>query len=211
MLNCVAISDTHNRHKSPRLQIPEADLLIFTGDCCGRGDWYEFLDFALWFKALPHKHKVVVFGNHDWVTYNEFNRCKLELEGCHVLNDSSVEIEGFKFYGTSYQKEFHNWAWNLPAGGEKLQMVMNAIPEDTDVLLTHNPPWEILDYVPVRNCGCELLRERVDQLKLLAHCFGHIHYSNGQLEKNGTLFVNSSICDEDYIPCQSPQLFTLEK
>jgi Icc-related predicted phosphoesterase len=67
-------------------------------------------------------------------------------------------------------------------------------------LITHGPPFGHLDISGYgnQNVGCELLRERIDVVKPLIHCFGHIHGSRNIKHTNGTLFVNASILDERY-------------
>lgn len=80
------------------------------------------------------------------------------------------------------------------------------------MLVTHGPPFGVLDHPDgVRaSVGCELLRDRVDELRPPLHLFGHIHGSYGTERRGATLFANVSLCDEDYEPVQPPLVFDLE-
>jgi Icc-related predicted phosphoesterase len=48
--------------------------------------------------------------------------------------------------------------------------------------------------------GCADLAERLADLRLKVHAFGHIHQSSGRLDQHGVVYVNACICDEDYKP-----------
>jgi len=68
-----------------------------------------------------------------------------------------------------------------------------AIPNDTDILITHTPPHGILDTTSRRRAvGCEMLRQRMRDLTPRLHLFGHIHASYGQQKIGPTLFANGS-------------------
>merc|ERR1712227_46222 len=59
----VCVSDTHNRHLN--LDIQPGDIFIHAGDITQRGTLHELEAFNEWLATLPHKHKVVIGGNHD--------------------------------------------------------------------------------------------------------------------------------------------------
>lgn len=142
----------------------------------------------------------------------------------HFLLDKQIELEGLKFYGSPHTKEFCGWAY--PYFNEReAKEIWYKIPLDTDILLTHMPPYGIRDgapyimgregfYVPSldeegESVGCEVLRERVEAIKPLIHSFGHIHEGAGIEEKNGTLFINASICTGHYKPTNPATVVTL--
>ncbi len=197
-MRLVLLSDTHRMHD--RIVIPDGDIVIHAGDFCGHGTHTQARAFAKFFQALPHRHKVVVAGNHD--------RC-LELEpelgreiftNCHYLFDSGIEIEGLRFWGSPWQPWFLDWAFNLPRGAA-LRAKWDLIPKGTDVLITHGPPRGILDRTFAgENVGCDDLREVVDEIRPRLHVFGHIHEGYGSIDLNGTKFVNASICTLGYAP-----------
>jgi Icc-related predicted phosphoesterase len=192
------ISDTHNKYK--QLVMPDADMIIHCGDATSVGYEYEIANFLKWFSKLDqYKYKIFIAGNHDWFFEKTPQFVKQILpDNVVYLEDSGVEIEGIKFYGTPVQLEFCNWAFNRTE--EKLAQYWEAIPEDTDVLITHSPPLGMLDYSPM--CGKagspSLLNEVTMRIKPKVHCFGHIHHSHGVLEQDGTTFVNASVLNDNY-------------
>ena len=105
-----------------------------------------------------------------------------------------------KIYGTPWQPEFYNWAFNLPRKGAELAYVWNNIPVDTEILITHGPAWGTLDTVKGReeHLGCELLAARIQEIKPKIHIFGHIHSGHGIEFKDGTLSINASVLNEKY-------------
>lgn len=208
MLRIVCLSDTHNCQEE--IRVPDGDLLIHAGDATVRGTTREIVLFNVWFASLPHKYKIFVAGNHDWLfeTDNRFARALLD-DSIIYLQDSAVEIEGLKFYGSPWQPRFFDWAFNLNRGAE-LAEKWKLIPDDTDILITHGPPFGILDETPRGDpAGCEELKRRVEQIHPKMHIFGHIHFGYGEAEKFGVRFVNASSCDENYLPTNQPIIIDL--
>jgi len=210
MLRIVCVSDTHNCHE--QIDLPDGDILIHAGDFTTSGTSEQVGSFNRWFSAQPHKHKVLIAGNHDWLfeRNNEFAR-RLIRSNVIYLQDSEVEIEGLRIYGSPWQPRFFDWAFNLDRGDE-IARKWRLIPSDIDILVTHGPPNGILDTVPrkwgIELTGCEELRKRVEQIaalgRLKLHVFGHIHCGYGSHEEFGVRFVNASTCDEGYDPTQPP-------
>lgn len=217
-LKIVSISDTHGYHRRIK-NIPDADVLIHAGDITGRGEIKVLNDFAMWMKELPHAHKLLIAGNHD-LTLERDNAQKQEIlklfQECGItyLQDSGIEIDNIHFWGSPWQPLFHSWAFNLPRG-EALAEKWALIPDNTNVLITHGPPYQILDAAPrgvfdIEHTGCEALLERVLELThLRAHVFGHIHNSYGKYEEFNVKFINSCICTESYYPNNLPQIFEI--
>lgn len=222
-MKVVCISDTHLQHD---FQVPEGDLLLHAGDATWIGSLPEVNKFAEWFSAFPHKHKIFVAGNHDWGFEKEpaLFRQLLESRGITYLEDSGIEIDGFKIWGSPWQPEFNHWAFNLSRYEGELAEKWAMIPEDTDILVTHCPPRHILDktmayesvmpdgirYDPPRHVGCNELRTRLPDLgDLKLHVFGHIHAAYGMDILAGTCFVNASICNEKYKPVNAPMVIEL--
>jgi Icc-related predicted phosphoesterase len=122
----------------------------------------------------------------------------------YYLLDEELELEGLKFYGSPYQPEFCNWAFNLPRGPQ-LARKWAKIPDDTDVLITHGPPGGILDRVAGGELvGCNDLRKRVKEINPKLHVFGHIHEAYGWHWEDKTIFVNAANCDLGYNPINKP-------
>ena len=214
-MRIVCISDTHNC--SGQFDVPEGDILVHAGDATVNGTAEEIRNFNSWFSALPHPHKVLIAGNHDWL-FERDNAAARELLSDNItyLQDSAAEIAGLKFYGSPWQPVFFNWAFNLPRGWQIAEKWRN-VPEGIDVLITHGPPVGILDSVLTPDGlspeGCEELRNRVEQLAagghLKLHIFGHIHCGYGSREAFGVKFINACICDESYLPTNAPIVIDL--
>lgn len=189
----VAFSDTHNLHH--QTVIPRGDVLLFGGDMCGRGTLEEVKRFGEFLASLPFQHKIVIAGNHDWPFQEEPQKAREALGDVTYLQDESFIVEGLKIYGSPWQPEFCRWAFNLKRG-EELRAVWSKIPDDTDILITHGPPYDILDRCyDGRRVGCSDLKQRIEELtNLKIHLFGHIHESYGR-HREGCTFLNGSVCD----------------
>jgi predicted phosphohydrolase len=206
-LRLVCLSDSHSL--KPLSPIPEGDVLIVAGDVCGYGTLAELKTFNAFLGSLPHPHKLLIAGNHDWPFARVPEQAKALLHHATYLKDSGVEINGIKFWGSPWQPEFCNWAFNLPRG-PKLAQVWAKIPNDTDVLITHCPPFGILDQVPSgEHVGCEELLKALQRVRPKLHIFGHIHEGYGVLEQDGITFANASVCDGRYRPINAPIVIDL--
>jgi Icc-related predicted phosphoesterase len=206
------ISDTHLRHRQYKIDVPEADLLIHSGDALSIGTEKELVDFAQWFDSLKAKRKIFVAGNHDWVFEKENALARSLLpKDVIYLQDELVEVDGLKIYGSPWQPEFCEWAFNLPRGAP-LRKKWEAVPTGIDILVTHGAPLGILDYSSFRSqhVGCADLRQELHRVKPKIHAFGHIHGAYGTTTWAKTLFVNASLCDEGYVASHSPIVVEME-
>lgn len=192
------LSDTHNRHNQLG-ELPEADIIIHSGDFAYAGTENEVLDFIEWFCALPYKYKIFIAGNHDDYLFGA------NIEGlpdnCYYLCYSGVTIGDIHFYGVPM---FLN---DVLSGDYDKHL--NNIPNDTDVLITHQPPLGILDFSENINYGDFILLQNVLRIKPKYHLFGHIHAAYGIKKNDETLFVNSSILDNNYEIKNKPVIFYL--
>ena len=211
-MKIVFISDTHTLHGQMLEKIPEGDVLVHCGDVSSRGVGSEIDNFFFWFSSLPHKHKIFIAGNHDFgFQYRDHVLQKtlesLKEQNIYYLEDSGIEIDGVKFWGSPWTPPFYNWAFML--NEDEIKEKWEIIPRDTNVLITHGPPKGILDLVTYDqvNVGCPSLMEEVMKLKdLKAHAFGHIHeeYGTKKLDKTGPIFINASTCTLSYKPWNKP-------
>jgi predicted phosphohydrolase len=188
-MRIVAVADTHLFHDE--LVVPDGDVFVHAGDMCRAGDRAELLGAAKWIRALPHRVKIVVAGNHDWYFAEELDAARAVLGGDIVfLHDGGTVIDGVRFWGSPWQPEFNAWAFNLPRGAA-LAAKWALIPEDTEVLVTHGPPMGIGDRsMTGGRQGCADLLERVRAIAPRVHVFGHIHEDGGSWPQGETLFVN---------------------
>lgn len=211
------ISDTHTKHRYCEDDLSGGDLLIHAGDFMNSG-WglLEAKDFFNWFDSVSgYDKKVFIAGNHDRVIEDAPVQARVALQNNKTityLQDEGYALydidkdQSIKIYGSPWQPEFCNWAFNLPRNGEEIKARWDAIPDDTDILITHGPPYGYLDIPGGRDfhVGCEILRERVDVLKPKIHVFGHIHGSAGYYFNGHTHFINASVLNEQYLYTNLP-------
>ena len=185
------ISDTHGLHHD--LKLPEADMIIHAGDFCEQGDIEEVYDFMDWYAELDYEHKILIAGNHDFIAEeNPATFGRLLPPDVHYLNDSEVVINGLLFWGSPVQPDLIGWAFGRHRGHD-IQAHWDLIPPETDVLITHSPPYGILDESSSGQIlGCEGLLSQVSICKPLVHVFGHIHASYGEEHDGDTHFINAS-------------------
>ncbi len=198
-----SLSDSHGQHRG--VPIPPGDVVIHAGDVSKRGEKGELADFLDWFGGLPHRYKIFVGGNHDFLLEDaprEF--AKMVPDNCLYLNDSGVEIAGITVWGSPITPFFFDWAFNRHRGAD-IRRHWDLIPARVDILVTHGPPYGILDRTARGQCvGCEELLPVVERLRPRLHVFGHIHEAYGQFERNGTRFVNASVLDLHYRRVNAP-------
>ena len=226
----VAISDTHSWDSI--IEVPTADLLIHSGDLTNIGTKTEITKSLTWLASLPHKHKVFIAGNHDFYldthwkaktpegerrhgyrpkgTEDEIKELLAQFPSLIYLNDSGVEIEGLKIWGSPIQPWFHDWGFNRERGAE-ISKHWELIPQDTDILITHGPPFGILDKtVHGQYTGCDNLLKAIASKNIRLHIFGHIHEGRGISTRDGgegkphKRFLNASSLDEYYEPFPYP-------
>lgn len=185
----VCVSDTHGGHW--KLDVPAGDVLLHAGDISTRGTLEAVEDFDRWLGTLPHPHKVLICGNHDFCFERQPDEAVRRITNAVYLQDSGITIGGLKVWGSPWQPWFFDWAFNLPRGPE-LAAKWALVPPDTDILLTHGPPLGIAD-TTFRGyaVGCADLLERVRQVRPKLHVFGHIHEAAGVCQSEHTLFVNA--------------------
>ena len=202
-MRIVCISDTHERHD--RIDLPDGDLLICAGDVTANGNVASLTRFARWMQRQPHAHKILIAGNHDYCFERDgASELRRSAPDVHYLQDSGVVIDGLRIWGSPWQPRFYDWAFNLDRGPQ-LAAKWALIPADTDILITHGPPHGTLDLTPRGDrAGCEALAERLKDLRVRLHVFGHIHHSYGVVESEKRISVNASICDEHYVAAHKP-------
>lgn len=192
--------------------MPKGDILVAAGDICPYGSMEDVKWFARWIAKQPYKYKILIAGNHDkpFEKQNDLARALTasEAPGIHYLQDSPIKIEGILFYGSPWTPTFMDWHF-MADRGVPIRAKWEKIPKGTDVLITHGPPATILDNVNGTPQGCSDLFERVMQVKPTYHIFGHIHEGYGRIQREGTTFVNASICSERYVPENAPVILEI--
>lgn len=222
-MKLIFISDTHT--KEGYVDIPEGDIIFHCGDISTRGYSHEIRDFGEWFADLPHKYKVMIPGNHDFLFEREPEKARSIIEECgdiHLLIDQGIEIEGLKIWGSPITPWFWDWAFNRARNtlnginqGDNIDNGIkkhwDLIPSEVDVLLTHGPPHGAGFLGTVlrerEDVGCEDLAQAIRERKIGLNAFGHIHEGYGIVETEETIFVNCSILDIRYDPVNKPIQF----
>ena len=183
------LSDTHGLHHQIK-GLPTADVVVHSGDISHNGTEDEVLDFLNWYIGLPYQHKIFVTGNHDLCLWEAENIEDLP-KNIHFLQDKGVMINGVKFFGLAY---------NHPE---------EMIPDDANIVVTHEPPVMILDESAGIHWGNALLRNRILAVKPQYHLFGHAHESYGTLKENSIVFSNAALLNEKNRLTRTPKLFLL--
>jgi len=222
------ISDTHTKHNEwydnlsddIKYDFDSADVIIHAGDFTNVGSQHDVMVFLSWFEDRPNKHKICIAGNHDFFfdfnrpldhkqpiarTQDDIDDVLALFPGVTYLEDSAIVIDGVKFYGSPITKWFYDWAFN-ERPGDAINKYWDMIPEDTNVLITHGPPFGICDELDEGSVGDGDLLHAIDRVKPDVHVFGHIHEGYGMKMVNDTTFVNCSSLTGDYYIGNDPQI-----
>lgn len=196
MIKIAALSDTHEDHKKVVFNEKhlQADLLIFGGDFSAKfANQEDVQEFLVWFAGQPQKYKIMIGGNHDFFAEENEDKLRSMLPpGVIYLNNESVEIEGYKIFGSPNTPNMPMWAFSKME--DKMNQFYDKIPADTQILITHSPPFGILDKSSRGiNCGSSTLLEKIGSLQLKANIFGHVHNASGVIELDGVTYANVSV------------------
>lgn len=200
--------------------IEECDLLLICGDIIplelqtnmfASQDWLEG-SFLPWCADCPAKKVVFIAGNHDFF----FERKKGMIaemmlpwnqDDVYYLNNEEIILDGVKIFGTPYCKIFGRWAFMREP--ERLQQYYSEIPENLDILISHDAPkienfGVLLDNrwgpAPI-DAGNPWLAEAIKEKKPKYAFCGHIHSGDHNMHQvDDTILANVSYVDEDYRP-----------
>lgn len=202
MTKITCISDLHGFFPV----LPGGDLLIIAGDLTARDKDEDHSCFLKWLFSQKYDKVVVVAGNHD----NNIKEDILEKSiNVDYLKDSGIEYRGLKVWGSPWSCRFYGMNPRCMAytkkTDEELSKKWGLIPDDTDILITHSPPYGILDKCSnADRVGSISLWRRIEKIKPSLILCGHIHESYGILEERNTLFINASHVNERYEPVNEP-------
>jgi Icc-related predicted phosphoesterase len=204
----VMISDTHDLHRD--VEVPNGDLLIHAGDFTMDSRSAEkLLDFNDWLGELPHTFHVVIPGNHDFVVEDPGRR-QLITNAALLVNEG-IEIMGLKIWGSPVTPLFGE-AFGVVSDNRRAKLY-SQIPDDTDVLITHCPPYGIFDQAPGSelHAGCQQLLGTVRKIKPMLHIFVHVHAGYGIFQTPDTLYVNAALPGNGYDLSNRPHVFKLPR
>ncbi len=207
-MRIVIISDTHNLHG--KLGVMRGDVLIHCGDGLNgfQQSRQSVEDMDDWFGRQEFDRIFYVGGNHDFELEDRVRAGLPALRNADFLQDEPRQYSGVIFYGAPWIPELNGSAFYLP--NAEISAKWDLIPDDTNVLITHTPPKNVLDQNRHgEHCGCPELQRRLIDLKPRIHCFGHIHASGGKVDHRGTTFVNASMVNSQYRIANRPYEFDI--
>lgn len=202
------ISDTHGEHE--KLGVLQGDVLIHCGDMFNmfKQDPEEFDAIDDWFGRQRFDLVLCVGGNHDFELQKRAAYVDEPFRNAVYLEGRSIEHAGHKFFGAPWVPDLRGQAFFLE--GQALADKWAAIPSETDVLITHTPPADVLDVSSAGfELGCEHLANAMTQLSPRLHCFGHVHASSGTSERGGTTYINAAVVNSQYQLAREPYYFYL--
>ena len=230
----VCLSDTHGQHNEMIHSIPAGDVLLFAGDFTMLGRESTIHSFLSWLDGQPFKTKIIIGGNHELTLHrdamlNNYPEAKedantviaglvsVSKKHCTYLEHEQLEVEGFNLFATPYSAGYPAYAFHQILS-EQRHALWQTLPDNIDILMTHGPPLNILDFAadrtkPLSNihAGDQELRDRVAEINPLVHLFGHIHEAHGVSSEGGILFINAAICDVEKKPTHKPIVFDLPR
>jgi Icc-related predicted phosphoesterase len=191
-LRVVCISDTHELHRE--LVVPPGDLLIHAGDFTffGKGT-RAIIDFNNWLGDLPHRYKVVTYGNHEFVLEAEPKLRRLISNAIVLVNEPAM-VGPAKIWGSPLTQHYGG-AFGRSNAADRVR-AYSTIPMDADILITHGPPYGVLDESPAEYpgpAGDPELRAAVIRVRPKLHVFGHVHAGYGVRPTRHTMFVNAAL------------------
>jgi Icc-related predicted phosphoesterase len=164
--------------------VPSGDILIHAGDLTSHGKKNQVQDFADWFRSQPHKHKVVIPGNHDWYAEQSARECEALFHGVNYAIHGCIQVAGFKIGMFAFQPRFFGWAFNVDRNSPKMEFLWSRIDNDCDIIVSHGPPQGLCDLTPRgERVGCEVMYKKLKQIeKLKLVVCGHIHEGYGEID-----------------------------
>ncbi len=217
-----AVSDIHGELP----HIPSGDLLIVAGDLTATDKVSQYHVFFMWLDGLKFKKKIYIGGNHDRFLAQCANSRDCadiiyspECEKQEYLWDSGTEYNGVKIWGMPWNIAFSGQnplAAAFSINEEEMAEKCALIPDDTQILVTHSPPYGILDGSRnINRFGSRSLMKRIMELpKLRYHFFGHIHegygYNKVMRGDRSMHFFNCSHLDRYYEAMNKPHTMRID-
>jgi len=205
----VCVSDTHSK----TFPLPDGDVLIHSGDLCSWGTVKQLKVTMDWLVSLPHPTKIIIAGNHDLcldetrvnargfqysvVTRDDVTKARSMMKspaavaaGLHYLEHESMELKTgdktWKVYGSPAAPRFMPGSFQYE-DSKGAEAIYKRVPRDTEILLTHTPPYGVLDWTRRgEHVGCKTLAATLGELeRCKLHVFGHIHEARGAFLHQG--------------------------
>jgi len=172
------------------------DVLFVAGDFSYRKTEEELIDFLVWIREQHQGKVVMISGNHDryyWKNTSGFLYLMKKFSVEYLVH-SSIELYGLNIWGSPITPPvMEGLSRRFEMDEAQRHAVWQNIPANTDIIMTHCPPFGILDQAEGISLGCRSLRNKVLEIKPMFHFFGHIHSSYGNKEQDGIRFFNGSL------------------
>lgn len=194
-LRLILTSDTHEWHRG--LLVPDGEILIHAGDfTMFSRSMTAVADFNAWLGELPHPRKILVPGNHEFFLEADPSKRSM-LSNATVLINEGIEIEGLRIWGSPVTP-LYGGAFGLSLAEDRRRLYAQ-LPGNIDVLVTHGPPFGILDSPPAAefHSGCPELLKAVKRVRPKLHVFGHVHGAYGIFQTDHTTFANAALLGVD--------------
>lgn len=194
-MKILAVSDIHSKRFKTPPDAAGSDYLFVAGDLCvGKGTLVEAIEaltiIAKQANELNIPKVLITLGNHDRAfgeteslpVINEVVKT-IELAfqiKMRILIDETVVLEdGLKVFFSPYHQRDVDGDWTAFHYDQEMtdNLFSKKIPLDTDILVTHGPPYSILDWKNEAFFGCKdyLAFLRNGKHKIKTCIFGHVH------------------------------------
>lgn len=218
-MRIAVMSDNHGI--LPQIKDENIELLLICGDIVPLSfqsdmeltKWWFDNNFREWAENLPVEKVIFIAGNHDLMIERDPDWFKVEFPKHskvtylqHELYEyiSTQDGKVYSIFGTPYCKIFGNWAFMREK--ETLEKLYNEIPNNLDILISHDAPLLCgLGFINQnvrwgnQEAGNPILASAILNKRPKYVFNGHIHSGNHQLQEiDNTKLANVSIVDEHY-------------
>lgn len=177
--------------------------------------------FKPWCESLPCDNVIFIGGNHDFIAVNldfMYSVFPNDDKVTYLCNESYIytsrEGKEYTIFGSPYCKVFGSWAFMRK--DEILTELFSEIPENVDILMTHDAPYGCSDicleapWTNFNNIGNKPLRDAILEKSPTIHISGHLHSASREWTTLGnTKHINCSIKNERYEPVYDYIVFDL--
>ena len=229
-MRIAAISDMHG---ILNFTIDKSDILVICGDIMPlkiqhynkpSRTWFN-RTFIPWCNQQPVEEVFLIGGNHDGWLFRHPEQVKEDVDGTkitYLFDESTIYVDDsgivYNIYGTPWCHQFGNWYF-MGYSDEALEKIFDRMPDNIDVLLTHDPPFGYNDKSSGstwgnadEHLGNSPLINVIEKKQPKIVFSGHIHTGDHNFTQvNNTQICNVSVVNEKYQLDFKPTYIELEK